>query len=61
MKIRENARLAIDIYKTSKFILLLPIYNNVAAWKVKICQPPHMLKKIVTVKQSAFSPLGFLR
>ena len=38
-QIREKCRLAIDILKTLNFILLLPIYNNVAARKLWISHP----------------------
>jgi hypothetical protein len=34
IKISENYRFANDIHKTSNFILLLPIYNNVTTRKV---------------------------
>ena len=34
MKIREECRLVIDIYKTSNFTLLLPIHNFVEGRKL---------------------------
>ena len=36
MEIREMFRSASDIHKTSNFILLLPIYNDVAAGEGEI-------------------------